>query len=52
MGADRIQGYLLSRPMPVSAFEQWIADRPVRMAELSTSEAEADAPSRIEDRER
>ena len=52
MGADRIQGYLLSRPMPVAAFEQWIADRPVRMAELSTSEAEVDAPSRIEDRER
>ena len=52
MGADRIQGYLLSRPMPVAAFEQWIADRPVRMAELSTSEAEAGAPSRIEDRER
>jgi diguanylate cyclase (GGDEF)-like protein len=52
MGADRIQGYLLSRPMPVAAFEQWIADRPVRMAELSTSEAEADAPSRIEDLER
>jgi diguanylate cyclase (GGDEF)-like protein len=52
MGADRIQGYLLSRPMPVAAFEQWIADRPVRMAELSTSDAEADAPDRIEDRER
>ncbi len=31
IGADRIQGYLLSRPMPVLAFEQWIADRPVRM---------------------
>lgn len=52
LGADRIQGYLLSRPMPVAAFEQWIADRPVRMAELSTSEAEAGAPSRIEDLER
>ena len=51
MGADRIQGYLLSRPMPVTAFEQWIADRPVRMAELST-EAETSAPERIEDRER
>ena len=52
MGADRIQGYLLSRPMPVAAFELWIADRPVRMAELSTSDAEAGAPSRIENRER
>jgi diguanylate cyclase (GGDEF)-like protein len=52
MGADRIQGYLLSRPMPVAAFEQWIADRPVRMAELSTSDAEASAPNRIADHER
>jgi diguanylate cyclase (GGDEF)-like protein len=51
MGADRIQGYLLSRPMPVTAFEQWIADRPVRMAELETSDAEP-AAERIEDRER
>jgi diguanylate cyclase (GGDEF)-like protein len=52
LGADRIQGYLLSRPMPVAAFEQWIADRPVRMAELLTGDAEAGAPGRIEDRER
>jgi diguanylate cyclase (GGDEF)-like protein len=52
MGADRIQGYLLSRPMPVAAFEQWIADRPVRMAELSTSDAESSTPTRIEDHER
>ena len=52
MGADRIQGYLLSRPMPVTAFEQWIADRPVRMAELSTSDAEPVAPKPVDERER
>ena len=52
MGADRIQGYLLSRPMPVTAFEQWIADRPVRMAELSTSDAEPGAPKPVQERER
>jgi EAL domain-containing protein (putative c-di-GMP-specific phosphodiesterase class I) len=52
LGADRIQGYLLSRPMPVAAFEQWIADRPVRMANLAAHDADVDAPDRAEDRER
>jgi diguanylate cyclase (GGDEF)-like protein len=51
MGADRIQGYLLSRPMPAPAFEQWIADRPVRMVDLSTDEAEQPRPQRIEQAE-
>jgi len=51
LGADRIQGYLLSRPMPVRAFEQWIADRPVRMAGMSTGEAEPN-PARVDDFER
>ena len=44
LGADRIQGYLLSRPMPVDAFEQWIADRPVRMVGLSSGDAQSAAP--------
>jgi diguanylate cyclase (GGDEF)-like protein len=52
LGADRIQGYLLSRPMPVAAFEQWIADRPVRMANLAADDADVDAPERADDRER
>jgi EAL domain-containing protein (putative c-di-GMP-specific phosphodiesterase class I) len=54
LGADRIQGYLLSRPMPVAAFEQWIADRPVRMADLSSGDAHdahADQPEGV-DRDR
>ncbi|MFP5322726.1 MAG: putative bifunctional diguanylate cyclase/phosphodiesterase, partial [Acidimicrobiia bacterium] len=52
LGADRIQGYLLSRPMPVSAFEQWIADRPVRMVDLSSDDARSDRTERTDDRDR
>ena len=52
LGADRIQGYLLSRPMPVAAFEQWIADRPVRMVDLSSGDAQSSATERTDDRER
>ena len=50
LGADRIQGYLLSRPIPAGAFEQWIADRPVRMASLD--EVEASSGGTIGDDER
>ena len=52
LGADRIQGYLLSRPMPVAAFEQWIADRPVRMVDLSTDDAEQHQSERADDLDR
>lgn len=31
LGSDRLQGYLLSRPLPSDAFELWLADRPVRL---------------------
>ncbi len=41
LGADRIQGYLLSRPIPAEAFEQWIADRPVRMAAMEDADGAA-----------
>ncbi|WP_436793249.1 putative bifunctional diguanylate cyclase/phosphodiesterase [Actinospongicola halichondriae] len=30
LGSDRLQGYLLSRPLPVDAFEHWISERPLR----------------------
>jgi len=55
LGADRIQGYLLSRPMPVAAFEQWIADRPVRMVDLSSDDARSvsiEPSERADDRDR
>ncbi len=31
LGSDRLQGYLLSRPLPGPAFEHWLADRPIRL---------------------
>ena len=30
LGSDRLQGYLLSRPLPVHAFESWVSERPMR----------------------
>lgn len=30
LGSDRLQGYLLSRPLPQEAFEHWVAERPMR----------------------
>lgn len=30
LGSDRLQGYLLSRPLPVHAFERWVSERPLR----------------------
>lgn len=32
MGCDRIQGYLLSRPLPLQALLDWLADQPMRKA--------------------
>ncbi len=31
LGTDRLQGYLLSRPLPIEAFEYWVSERPTRM---------------------
>lgn len=31
LGTDRLQGYLLSRPLPAEAFEHWMSERPIRM---------------------
>ena len=30
LGTDRLQGYLLSRPLPAEAFEHWVSERPIR----------------------
>ncbi|MDE0803487.1 MAG: bifunctional diguanylate cyclase/phosphodiesterase [Acidimicrobiales bacterium] len=30
LGTDRLQGYLLSRPLPAEAFEHWVSERPFR----------------------
>lgn len=29
--SDRLQGYLLSRPLSAHALEAWLAERPVRL---------------------
>ena len=30
LGSDRMQGFLLCRPLPIDAFEHWISERPIR----------------------
>jgi len=32
MGCDRMQGYLLSRPLPLQALLDWLVDQPMRKA--------------------
>ncbi len=36
LGSDRLQGYLLSRPLAASAFEHWMSERPVRTNRIHT----------------
>ncbi len=36
LGSDRLQGYLLSRPLAATAFEHWMAERPVRTERNTT----------------
>ena len=39
IGSDRLQGYLVSRPLSASAFESWMHERQVRVAQPASATA-------------